>query len=222
MTKVFRYLKPMSGDDLNESLLLGQYSGGWVRGTPVPGYRKENGVAKDSVVPTFALMKVFLDNERWRGVPFYLMSGKRLPKKETQIVIRFKPVAHSLMRCVSPADLEPNQLVIGIQPDETIRMTFQTKMPGTSDCVRPVGMSFNYLQGHEGPVLDAYEKALVDCMEGDHIIFWRRDGLEASWDFMTPIIEACENHPDPSSLIKFYEAGTWGPNEMAKMLGDPE
>jgi glucose-6-phosphate 1-dehydrogenase len=211
--KVFRAMRPFPVERLDDYLVLGQYGPGTLNGVEVPGYRQEAGVAPGSVTPTFALMKIFLDNWRWQGVPFYLISGKRLPQKSTKIVIGFKRVPHSMFRHVLPDDVTANQLTIGIQPEEAITLTFQTKNPGAVVCLRTVRMEFDYLQGYTGPVLDAYEKALLDCMQGDHMLFWRQDGVELTWSFMVPVLQACEQCTHPEARLKTYASGTWGPPE---------
>jgi glucose-6-phosphate 1-dehydrogenase len=156
-------------------------------------------------------MKVHLDNWRWQGVPFYLMSGKRLAEKLTEIVIQFKRVPHSMFRPVLGEHITANRLTLGIQPEEKITLTFQTKNPGATFCLRSVTMDFDYRQNYKGPRLDAYEKSLLDCMQGDHMLFWRRDAVEASWSFLTPVIEACEQEAGHKGGLRLYESGTWGP-----------
>jgi len=218
--KVYHSLRPFPVDRLNDYLVLGQYGPGLMDGRPVPGYREEPGVDPNSNTPTFAMLKVFIENWRWQGVPFYLTSGKRLPKKATRIVIKFKPVPHSMFRQGRPEDIQVNYLVLGIQPEETITLTFQTKHPGAKVRLRTVRMEFDYLKDYAGPVLDAYEKALLDCMLGDHMLFWRQDGVELSWSYLTPIIKACETCRDPGGLLHFYQAGQWGPSEAVNLHPD--
>ena len=209
--KVFRSLRPFAVERINERLILGQYGPGRVGTQKVPGYREEPGVETDSVTPTFALMTVYVDNWRWQGVPFYLMSGKRLAKKLTEIVIQFKKVPHSMFRQHLGEHIAANRLILGIQPEEKITCTFQTKNPGATFCLRSVTMDFDYHQNYTGPRLDAYEKCLLDCMQGDHMLFWRQDGVELSWAFLTPIIEQCEGCTDLGKELRLYESGSWGP-----------
>jgi glucose-6-phosphate 1-dehydrogenase len=209
--KVFRALRPFDVATIEENLMLGQYGPGAVGGIRVPGYRQEPGVNPDSVTPTFALMHVYLDNWRWQGVPFYLMSGKRLARKLTEIIIQFKDVPHSMFRHVLGEHIMANRLILGIQPEERITCTFQTKNPGATFCLRSVIMDFDYHQNYRGPRLDAYEKSLLDCMQGDHMLFWRQDGVELCWSFLTPILEACDGCPEPARRLRFYESGSWGP-----------
>jgi glucose-6-phosphate 1-dehydrogenase len=215
--KTYRCLRPFPVERLSDFLVLGQYGSGTQDGNTVPAYRDETGVGPDSMVPTFAMMKLFIDNWRWQGVPFYLTSGKRLPRKLTQISIRFKGVPHSMFRQALEETITANQLVLGIFPEEKIVLTFQTKMPGVQMQLRSVTMDFNYYQDQAGPFLDAYEKVLQDCMLGDQMLFWRQDGVEACWSFLTPILDGCETCRDRSELLHTYAAGTWGPTAIDKL-----
>jgi len=209
--KVYRSLRPFPVDALQDHLILGQYHPGTIDGRRVPAYREEPGVSDDSLTPTFAMMKVFVDNWRWQGVPFYLASGKRLAEKLTQITIQFKQVPHSMFRQTLGDTIKANRLVLGIYPEEKITLTFQTKNPGAVVCLRSVTMDFNYQQSYTGPLLDAYEKVLLDCMMGDQMLFLRQDGVELCWDFLTPIIEECETCGGMADMLHPYEAGGWGP-----------
>jgi len=218
--KLFRSLRPFPVETLDDHLVLGQYGPGTINGRTVQGYRTEPGVHPASVTPTFGMMKVLVDNWRWQGVPFFLTSGKRLPRKLTKMVIKFKRAPHSMFRHVLAENITANQLTLGIQPEETIHLTFQTKNPGAIVCLRSVRMEFDYLQDYDGPVLDAYEKALLDCIQGDHMLFWRQDGVEQTWAFMKPVIAACEQCRDPGGRLRLYPAGTWGPEETKKLIAD--
>jgi glucose-6-phosphate 1-dehydrogenase len=216
--KVFRSLKPLEKGSLNNDLILGQYSAGSIDGKPVPAYRDEEGVDPQSFVPTFALMRMFIDNWRWRGVPFYLASGKRLGKKATRIVVQFKDVPHALFRPVIDGNIQANRLILGIYPDEEITLTFQTKTPGSKVCMRPVTMDFKYYDNYSGEILDAYARVLLDCILGDHMLFWRQDGVELAWSFLTPILQECETCPDPENTLHMYESGSWGPAAAKKWM----
>ena len=201
-----------------ENLVLGQYKGGVINGKEVVGYREEKGVNPNSITPTFAMMRYFIDNWRWQGVPFYLASGKRLARKETKIVVQFKNVPHTMFREVLEEKIMANRLVMGIFPDEEITLTFQTKVPGAKSCLRPVTMDFKYYQGFKGSPLDAYAKVLLDVILGDHMLFWRKDGVALSWSYLTPILDACETCGDREALLHTYEAGSWGPAESLKWM----
>jgi glucose-6-phosphate 1-dehydrogenase len=209
--KVFRSLKPIPIADQEVNLILGQYGPGTIAGKRTLGYRDEAGVNPESLTPTFAIMRAFIDNWRWRHVPFYMVSGKRLARKLTEIVIQFREVPHSMFRDVLGENIMANRLIVGIQPDERITLTFQTKDPGAKMCLRSVTMDFNYYENYRGPMLDAYEKVLLDCIQGDHLLFWRQDGVELSWSFLTPVLEKCEDCPDRAERLHPYESGTWGP-----------
>ncbi len=211
--KVFRSLRFLSPADATRHVVLGQYTGGTIEGKPVPAYRQERGIDPNSVTPTFATLRVFVDNWRWQGVPFYLTSGKRLPEKSTEIVIDFKDAPHSMFGGLVRDDIGSNRLTLGIYPDERIHLSFQTKNPGAQVCLRSVRMDFDYRQDYTGPVPDAYEKAIVDCIQGDQMLFWRQDGVELSWSFLEPILEACGDCFDNGPELQFYEAGTWGPED---------
>jgi glucose-6-phosphate 1-dehydrogenase len=221
--KVFRALRPLPADRLGEHLVLGQYGPGTIEGEQVPAYRDEPGVDPESRTPTFARMRLFIDNWRWQGVPFYLTSGKRLSGKCTEIVIHFKKVPHSLFSQVLGDEIAANRLTLGIQPHEVIDLTFQTKRPGAQVSLRKVTMHFDYRgraeQGSaaDGAALDAYARALLDCMQGDHMLFWRQDGVEFSWSFLTPVLRQCESGDTGAGGLHFYPAGSQGPEELARL-----
>lgn len=210
-TKVYRALRPFPVQQLKDYLVLGQYDAGVVNGRSLSAYRTEPGVDPASTTPTFAMMKIYIDNWRWQGVPFYLTSGKRLAEKVTQIDIAFKPVPHSVFRHVIGDTIRPNRLIIGIYPEEKIMMTFQTKSPGARVNLRTVTMDFDYHRNYSGPILEAYEKVLLDCMVGDQMLFWRQDAVELCWSFLTPILEGCETCGDPPHTLHFYKSGSRGP-----------
>lgn len=211
-SKVFRALRPFSQDDLADNLVLGQYASGLTGGVRAPAYLDEEGVPGDSLTPTFAAMKVYVDNWRWQGVPFYMISGKRLPEKRTEIAVQFKPVPYSMFREIFGDHIKANRLTLRIQPDEQVSLTFQAKAPGPM-CLRSVTMNFNYYQGYEGPALSAYAKVFLDCMLGDQTLFWRQDGVELCWKFLAPML----GEPDANRLY-LYKAGSWGPQEAGKLL----
>jgi len=209
--KVFHSLIPFPVEKLHNYIVLGQYGQGKIDDKPVPGYREEPGVSPDSLTPTFAKMKVFIDNWRWQGVPFFLTSGKRLAKKLTEIEIQFKGIPHSMFRQTLGETIAANRLILGIYPDEKITLTFQTKNPGARVCLRSATMDFFYNQNYTGPILDAYEKVLIDCMLGDQMLFWKQDGVEQCWSFLTPILNECETCGNRAEMLHFYESGSWGP-----------
>jgi glucose-6-phosphate 1-dehydrogenase len=216
--KVFRSLRPFPVENLNKYLILGQYGPGTIDGKKVPSYLEEPGVSRDSLTPTFATMKVSIGNWRWKGVPFYLTSGKRLANKLTEINIQFKEVPHSMFRPLLGDHISANRLTLGIYPEEEITLTFQTKYPGAKVCLRSVTMDFLYHQNYSGPILDAYEKVLIDCIQGDQTLFWRQDAVELSWSFLTPILEQCETCGDRGERLLPYVSGGWGPKAAEDFL----
>ncbi len=211
--KVLRSLRRLPAEDLGSSLVLGQYAGGTVAGRAVPGYRDEEGVAAGSQTPTYAAMKVYIDNWRWHGVPFYLRSGKRLANRRTEIAIQFKRVPHSLFPDSVSGPIEANTLVMHIQPDEGMSLAFQTKQPGSKICLNPVEMTFTYPRG---VLLDAYEWVLLDCMLGDHMLFMREDSVELAWSALTPALDRIESG-DARGLLQAYAAGSDGPDAAAEL-----
>ncbi len=218
--KVFNSLRPFATDNLKDHLVLAQYGAGKADDHQLPAYRDEPGVDPASLTPTFAMMKLFLDNWRWQGVPFYMTSGKRLAQKITEIAIQFKSVPHSLFRHTLGPSIVANRLTLGIYPEEKITLKFQTKNPGARVCLRTVTMDFNYQQNYAGPVLDAYEKVLIDCMIGDQMLFWRQDGVEKSWSFLTPILDRCEDCGDQQAMLEFYPAGSMGPEAIKRLTSN--
>lgn len=215
--KVFQNLRPFPTDNLFENLVLGQYGPGTVDGEAVRGYRDEKGVDSRSKIPTYGMMRVFIDNWRWQGVPFFITSGKRLGAKLTEIVIRFKEVPVTMFRDELGDRIAANVLTLGIQPREHITLTFQSRSPGATTCLRTVKMDFDFQEGYAGPKLQAYEKALLDCMHGDQMLFWRRDGIDLAWAFIEPILNVCESCADPKRLLQTYKAGSWGPEAAGQL-----
>jgi glucose-6-phosphate 1-dehydrogenase len=209
--KLFRSLRPFDPRSVSSDFVIGQYSNGTVNNQAVCGYREEKGVDPASITPTYAMLKVFVDNWRWQSVPFYLVSGKRLDRKETSIVVHFKDVAHSIFKdSVKP--LKPNDLTFAIQPTESISLSFQAKSPGTEMNVRSMNMRFSYGDGSERSV-DAYEKVLVDCLNGDKMLFLREDSEYLTWKFLTPVIEDCEQCINLGDILQMYPAGSPGPQQ---------
>jgi glucose-6-phosphate 1-dehydrogenase len=203
-------------NNLELSAVRGQYTSGWMKGKPVPGYRDEEGASPESTTPTYAALKLYVDNWRWKGVPFYLRTGKRMPKKVSEIAIQFKDVPHLMFQSASQ-QANPNVLAMRIQPNEGISMRFEVKMPGTSLRSRSVDMDFRYDTAFGKPNTDAYARLLIDCMLGDQTLFTRDDEVEASWRVVTPILEVWDA-PAPADSIPLYEAGTWEPVEAELLI----
>jgi len=215
--KLFQSLRPFPADNLFENLVLGQYGPGTVDGVPVRGYREEENVNSSSLTPTFGMMRVFIDNRRWKGVPFFLTSGKRLGTKLTRIAIRFKEIPVTMFGDKLGEHISANVLTIGIQPREHITLSFQTKSPGAKMCLRTVEMNYDFQKGYAGPALTAYEKAILDCMNGDQMLFWHRDSIDLAWAFIDPVLRRCEQSAGEDRLLHIYEAGSSGP-QAARQL----
>jgi glucose-6-phosphate 1-dehydrogenase len=211
--KVFQSIRPFPLDRLDEVLVTGQYGKGSFKGKNVSGYREEPGVAADSRIPTYAALKVFVENWRWNGVPFYLRSGKRMRTRTTEITIHFKPVPHMMFTRTMGGEIEANVLVMKVQPDEGITLEFQAKNPGSRVCLMPVQLNFAYPRDI---AQEAYERVLLDCMEGDQMLFVREDAVNLTWEVLTPLIERVEAEKDQP--LPVYEAGTDGPAEAVRLL----
>lgn len=203
-------------DHIENSAIRGQYTAGWRDGRMVPGYRDEDGASPGSTTPTYASLKLYIDNWRWKGVPIYMRTGKRMPKKVTEIAIQFKEVPFLMFQSAS-RQANPNVLALRIQPDEGISMRFEVKTPGTSLRTRSVDMDFRYDTAFGQANTDAYARLLVDCMLGDQTLFTRGDEVEASWRILTPLLNVWDA-PAPPEVIPLYEAGSWGPIEAELLL----
>ena len=208
-------VQPIVGGDEPPAVVRAQYREGWVSGAEVPAYRAEPGVAPDSRTETFVALRLQLDSWRWAGVPFYLRTGKRLPKRTTEIAIQFHRPPLQIFKRVSPTPLPSDLLVINVQPDEGISLRFNAKIPGTRMQVAPVMMNFGYGTSFQGEVPEAYETLLLDAMLGDPTLFARHDFVEASWALITPINELWQTE---SSAPPTYEAGEWGPPEADALI----
>jgi len=205
--KVLRALRDVWSDSIPKNVVLGQYR----------GYRDEPDVAPDSLTPTFAALRVFVDNWRWQGVPFYLRAGKKLARRITEVSLHLKPIPLSLFGRQDVCEhLEPNVLTIRIQPDEGIDLQFASKIPGNDFAVGPVHMDMRYLETFGGEPPEAYERLLLDAMRGDATLFSRRDAVEASWDWITPILRHVEENP-PADFPN-YEPGSWGPEPCHQLM----
>lgn len=203
-------------NDMSLSAVRGQYTNGWMKGEPVPAYRAEEGASPQSTTPTYAALKLYIDNWRWKGVPFYMRTGKRMPKKVSEIAIQFKEVPFLMFQSAA-RQANPNVLAMRIQPNEGISLRFEVKTPGNSLRTRTVDMDFRYDTAFGQPNTDAYSRLLVDCMLGDQTLFTRGDEVEASWRLLTPLLEVWDA-PAPPEVIPLYEAGTWGPVEAELLL----
>ncbi|MBK9711070.1 MAG: glucose-6-phosphate dehydrogenase [Kouleothrix sp.] len=215
--KVLRALRPIAPEAVDKYSVRGQYGPGSVGGQAVPGYRQEEGVAAGSTTESYVALQLFIDSWRWAGVPFLLRTGKRLPKRVSEIAIQFRAAPLMLFDGGPLSDIEPNVLSMQVQPDEGITLRFDSKVPGQANQIRPVSMDFRYNAsfGVESP--EAYERLLLDAMLGDSTLFTRSDEVEASWSLITPIHQGWEMSPPPT--FPNYEAGSWGPKEADRLLG---
>ena len=186
--KLLRSIRPLEPGADTPTVVAGRYIAGQIDGRDVCAYCCEEGVAPDSTTETFVAAKVFVDNWRWQGVPFYLRTGKRLAKRLTEIAITFKTVPHSMFASIGMDDMPPNVLVLKIQPNEGINLSFQAKRPGSKACMSTLAMNFNYAEvfGAEAP--EAYQRLLLDCMVGDQTLFTRQDDVEISWTLLEPVL----------------------------------
>jgi glucose-6-phosphate 1-dehydrogenase len=213
--KVLRAIRPMTPAQVAANSVRGQYAPGFVGGKEVAGYREEPEVAPDSQVETYVALRLFLDNWRWAGTPFYLRHGKRLPKRVTEIAIQFKRPPHLAFAATDVERLEPNILVVRIQPDEGISLRFGAKVPGPAMQIRSVNMDFLYGSSFLVQSPEAYERLILDCMFGDHTLFNRDDSVEHSWEIVDAIRRGWAEAAVP---LHPYAAGTWGPAEADRLM----
>jgi glucose-6-phosphate 1-dehydrogenase len=208
--KVLRALRPLHGRDAILNTYRAQYTSGTEDGKRVLGYKDEDGVSHNSMTETYMAARLFIDNWRWSGVPFYLRSGKRLPSRATEIAIQFKQPPLSLFDWQNMAGSAPNVLVINIQPDEGITLSFGAKTPRSYNEIAPVDMQFNYVEAFGTEPPEAYERLLLDVLIGDATLFSRSDEVVAQWIFTDSIIDAWKHYPIRN--LPVYESGTWGPS----------
>jgi len=214
--KVLHALRPIRPEDTAGRTVRGQYSAGHINGQPVPGYRDEPGVAPESQTATFAALKLYVDNWRWQGVPFYLRSGKRLAEKASEILIQFKCPPHLMFPLQEDCELNANFLAMCIQPNEGMHLQFETKVPGAGMTMRSVDMEFHYRPEFGTDLPDAYERLLLDVLQGDASLFARSDEIELAWSLIDAIIEGWESDTAPE--LAFYESGSWGPDAAHDLL----
>ncbi len=214
--KVLRAIRPIRAEEVNDRVVRGQYGEGFIEGTATRGYREEDGVRADSTTETYVALKCYVDNWRWEGTPFYLRTGKRLPKRATEIAIQFRIAPHQLFSREAAAGLEPNALVLRIQPDEGISLKFGAKVPVQGIRIRSVNMDFGYGAAFMVDAPDAYETLILDALRGDATLFTRRDEVEQQWAFVDPIVEAWRSGQVD---LPTYPAGSWGPLEGDLLIG---
>ena len=225
---VLRSLRPITGRDVDQVVIRAQYTHGKLQGLDalravfglvqgeIPGYRHEPGVSPNSTTETFVALKLYLENWRWAGVPFYLRTGKALAKRATEIAVQFKETPRILFNANPDAPLSPNVLALRIQPEEGMSLRIVSKVPGTRAQTHPVEMNFKYGEAYGSSSPEAYERLLLDVMAGDASLFMRRDAVEASWAWITPILDLWQ-----MSNVKWlpeYPAGSWGPVEADRLI----
>jgi glucose-6-phosphate 1-dehydrogenase len=214
--EVLHAIQPLSPEEVLTCMVRGQYGPGAVNGSPEVGYRSEPDVAPDSNTETFVAMKLQIDNWRWAGVPFYLRTGKRLQRRATEIVVHFRRTPFVLFRNTTVKNLETNRLVIHIQPNEGISLSFGAKVPGAVMKLGLVNMDFDYCTYFGAEHSTGYERLLRDCMAGDPTLFQRADMVEAGWSVIQPVIDVW--HALPARGFPNYSAGSWGPLEAEELL----
>jgi len=213
--KLLRAVVVPEVDQVPSIAVRGQYTAGTVGGQAVVGYRQEDGVDPQSVTETYVAMKLAVDNWRWAGVPVYVRTGKRLPKRATEVTMEFHRVPHLAFGARQARDLSSNALIVRIQPDEGICLTFGAKVPGEEFKLRSVAMDFSYAEVFPAVTADAYERLLHDVMIGDPTLFIRTDEVKRAWTIVDPLLEAWSQDGTP---LSYYSAGSWGPHEADLLL----
>ncbi len=216
--QVLEAIVPPKPEEVADMAVRAQYAAGTVGGDAVEGYRQEDGVAEDSRTDTFAALRLYVQNWRWAGVPFYLRTGKRLARKVTEIAVTLKPVPHLAFQTDGSVGVQPNEIILTVQPDEGVSVSIGAKIPGPRMRIRPVNMEFRYGTAFMSESPEAYERLILDAMRGDATLFTRNDEIEALWGIIDPILTAW--HEDTESKILQYEAGSAGPDEADRLLVD--
>jgi glucose-6-phosphate 1-dehydrogenase len=214
--KVFQSIRHYKDEEIESHVIRGQYTSSQIRGVKMAGYREEKSVSPDSRTETFIALKLYIDNWRWGGVPFYIRTGKRLPTRVSEVVVHFKPTPHHLFCFDEYSPNHDNQLIIRIQPDEGILLKFGMKIPGAGFRVQDVSMDFHYSDLQEQNLPEAYQRLLLDCMNGDPTLYSRGDAAEEAWKFIDPVLKYWAEHKD--GALHGYPAGTWGPAEADNLI----
>jgi glucose-6-phosphate 1-dehydrogenase len=216
--KVLKAIRPITQNSVHAHAFRGQYASGLMNGESVPGYLEEKGVAANSVTETYAALKLFIDNWRWAGVPIYLRTGKRMAENSSAIYIRFKSPPQDLLKHAHNGNRHPNWVMLGIQPDDCLKMEMQVKVPGLDLNTRTISLDATYHQKGE-ETYDAYEGLLLDVMLGDHSLFLRIDEVEAAWRVVDPILKVWSME---RNFINTYPAGSWGPRGTYRLFDSDE
>jgi len=211
-TKVLKDIRHYTPAQVFKNVVRGQYTAGNVHGTPRLSYRKEEQVQSASNTETFVAARLFIDNDRWKGVPFFLRTGKSMPVQSSVIVVQFKDAPHKIFK----DDITPNRLIISIQPELEISLLFESKVPGLKMKLKPVEMDFTYQESYTETIPEAYEALLLDVLDGNTTLFMRADQVEAAWKVVMPIVDAWKKYP--AKQLHLYKAGTWGPSAATDIL----
>ncbi len=214
--EVLRCLRPITGKEIDTYTVRAQYAAGTVQGQSVPGYRRENGVKPESTTETYVALKCFVENWRWSGVPFYLRTGKAMPHRASEVAVQFKDIPQILFNANAQQPQPPNVLALRIQPEEGLSLRIVSRVPGTRAQTHPVEMDFQYSDVFGRPSPEAYERLLLDVMAGDASRFMRRDAVEASWAWVTNILEGWRQQG--ARWLPEYTAGSWGPVEAERLI----
>ena len=214
--EVLRSLRPITDSTVNQYTVRAQYGSGTVEGTELPGYRRESEIQPDSTTETYVMLKVFIDNWRWSGVPFYIRTGKRMSKRASEVAVQFKEIPQILFNADLNAPVAPNVLVFRIQPQEGFSLQITSKLPGAKVQIHPVKMDFQYDNAYGTASPEAYERLLLDVMAGDATLFMRRDAVETAWAWVTEILKGWQKHG--SKWLPEYSAGSWGPIEADRLI----
>src|SRR5215210_3944993 len=215
--KVLDAITPPTEEQVPEMTVRAQYRKGVVGGEEVPGYLDEEGVPDDSQTETYAALRLEVHNWRWQGVPFFLRTGKRLARKVTEIAVQLKPVPHLAFQSQGSVGVQPNQLVLAVQPNEGVSLSLGAKIPGSKMRIRPVNMEFLYGSAFMSQSPEAYERLILDAMRGDATLFTRNDEVDAQWSIIDPILQAWHGAEKPS--LATYPAGSTGPQEADELIG---
>ena len=213
--KVLRAIRPATVEEVPGMAARGQYGPGVVDGEEVPAYRDEEGVPDDSTTETFAALRLYVNNWRWMGVPFYIRGGKRVARRVTEIAVQLKPVPHPAFRQDGAQNAEPNQLILAVQPNEGVSLSLATKVPGARMRIRPVNMEFLYGTACLSQSPEAYERLILDAMRGEATLFARADEVEAAWAICDPVLERWVGDGDD---LEVYPSGGQGPEGADRLL----